>query len=278
MSCPRWLTVLIAGSFFWFLITSPGWPQPEETQEVAEDVAEELTNPIAHLFAVPIELQYEAGVGNPDGTRMTLHARPIVPFAITPDWLVITLTQLSLIHQSHLVPGAGAQLGLGNVMASQLFTPGRPGPDGLLWALGPVTLLPTATSPLLGLNRWALGPMAVVVKHARPFTVGLMANHLRSVGGDPAQPDLQATSLQPFVSHVSAGGLTLGVRTEAVYSWTGGQWNVPLDLTASQVVKFGERSGNVGATFRMNPFGPAATPDWMVSMQVTPIFQRIARR
>jgi hypothetical protein len=83
MSFPRGLSVLIAGCGLWLSSTGPGWSQAADTTQAegqTEEVAQQLTNPIAHLFAIPLELQYEAGAGAQDGTRMTL-------------------TQLSLIHR-----------------------------------------------------------------------------------------------------------------------------------------------------------------------------------
>jgi hypothetical protein len=264
---------MLAGAGIWMLAGSPGWSQPDDDQR-AESEAMVLANPIPAMVILPVRLKYDAGVGPAGGTRMTLSVQPILPVALGADWLLITRTTLPLIHQSHLAPGAGAQLGLGDLTTSGFFTPMPTGRGGLIWAAGPTLHLPTATSALLGASKWGVGPAFVVLEQARPFTVGLLVNHLWSVAGDATRPDLNMTHLQPFFSHVSPGGLTLGIRSGASYHWTGGQWVVPVDLTASQIVRIRRRPGNVGAVLRYGLIGPAGAPDWSIQMQVTHTFQR----
>lgn len=273
MKVQRARLTLLAVAGAWMLAGSPGWAQPDHDRQT-ESEAMAFANPIANMYILPVRLRYDAGVGPAEGTRMTLSAQPILPFALGADWLLVTRTTLPIIHQSNLAAGAGAQLGLGDLTVGGFFTPMPSGRGGLLWAAGPILRLPIATSAMLGAGKWGLGPAAAVLGQARPFTVGLLANHLWSVAGDPARPELNVTQLQPFFSHVSPGGLTLGIRSPASYDWMGGQWVVPIDLMASQIVCFGQRPGNVGAVLRYGLIGPVGAPDWSIQMQVTQRFQR----
>jgi hypothetical protein len=70
---------------------------------------------------------------------------------------------------------------------------------GLIWGVGPVLLLPTATDSLLGAKKWGAGPAAVALIMRVPWTVGMLANHIWSYAGDSDRPDISNTFLQPFM-------------------------------------------------------------------------------
>ena len=70
-------------------------------------------------------------------------------------------------------------------MASAFFTPSNT-KNGLTWGIGPVVLLPTTTNDLLGTNRFAIGPTAVILKQTNGWTYGALVNQLWSGSGTVA--------------------------------------------------------------------------------------------
>jgi hypothetical protein len=94
-------------------------------------------------------------------------------------------------------------------------------------------------SDKLGTDKWGMGPTAVVLNQAGPWTVGLLAGHVWSVAGNDDRTDLSFTSLQPFFSYTAKTHTTMGAYTEAPYDWNGEQWQVPLIFQVGQMLKIG---------------------------------------
>ena len=79
----KWLAALA-------LLSTPFSACPEES---AADLAQELTNPIADLVTVPIQMNLDRNIGpTEDGTKLTTNIQPVVPFDIGENWNLITRT------------------------------------------------------------------------------------------------------------------------------------------------------------------------------------------
>jgi hypothetical protein len=189
------------------------------TDEEAE-LAKKLANPIASLISVPLQYNYDAYGGTNDGASVSrLNIQPVIPFSLTDEWNVITRTIVPLIDQHGFPVDAMNESGLGDIVASQFFSPKAPTAGGWIWGAGPVELLPTASDDLLGGKRWGLGPTGVVLKQQGAWTVGMLANHIWSVAGDDKRADINATFLQPFVAYITKTKTTLTLQTESTYDW-----------------------------------------------------------
>jgi hypothetical protein len=227
-----------------------------------ESLAKKLANPIASLISLPFQLNYDSNIGqNDDGERYLLNIQPVVPISMNDDWNIISRTILPLVSQDDIYPGAGSQSGLGDVVQSVFFSPKEPTERGLIWGVGPVFLIPTATDDLLGADKWGTGPTAVALKQAGPWTLGTLANHIWSVAGDDDRADVSSTFLQPFISYTSKSAVTLTVNTESTYDWEAEKWSVPLNFTATKVLSLGKQLVNVGGGIRYWAESPDSGPE-----------------
>ena len=242
----------------------------------AKELAKELSNPVAALISVPFQLNYDRGIGPAeDGTRWLLNIQPVVPVMLNADWNLILRTIVPVVWQDEVVPGAGSQFGLGDVVQSLFFSPTAPTSGGLIWGAGPVVLLPTGTDSLLSGRKWGAGPTGVVLKQEGSWTYGALANHLWSVAGSDARPNINATYLQPFVSYTTPEALTFAFNTESTYDWQNRQWTVPLNATVSKVTRIGEQMISFGGGVRYWAEGSDAAPSgWGARLFVTLLFPR----
>jgi hypothetical protein len=203
-------------------------------------LAKKLANPIAALISLPMQYNYDTGYGaGGDGTKQYLNIQPVIPVSLSEDWNLISRTILPLIDQ-HDMPRGNDNFGLGDVTQSLFLSPKAPSSlGGIIWGAGPVFLLPTATEPLLGSEKLGLGPTAVALKQSGPWTVGLLCNHIWSVGGEEDRSDVNTTFLQPFVNYITKTKTTLGVMTEAAYDWENEAWSIPVVPQIGQMFKIG---------------------------------------
>jgi hypothetical protein len=205
------------------------------------DLAKQLSNPIASLISVPMQWNYDRGIGPSDGHRTTLNIQPVIPISLNEDWNLISRTVVPVIWQSDTAGDSGYQFGLGDTVQSFFFSPKKPGPSGIIWGAGPAFLLPTGTNQLLGSEKFGVGPTGVLLKQDGPWTYGALANHIWSVAGDGDRSDISSTFLQPFVSYTTKDAWTFALNTESTYDWERSEWSVPINFTVSKLVKFGKQ-------------------------------------
>ena len=230
-------------------------------QDDSQELAKKLSNPIASLISVPLQFNYDEGYGPNDGERAVLNIQPVVPISLGADWNMISRTILPVIWQNDIAGPSGEQSGLGDITQSLFFSPKHPGPSGIIWGVGPVFLVPTATDDLLGGGKWGAGPTAVVLKQHGGWTFGALANHIWSFAGDGDRADISSTFLQPFVSYTTRDAWTFGVNTESTYNWETEEWSVPINFTIAKLVKFDRQPVSFTAGVRYWAESPDSGPD-----------------
>jgi len=257
-------------------LASGGLASQALAQESASDLAKKLSNPVAALISVPLQLNYDEKIGPTEsGKRWLLNVQPVVPITLNEDWNVISRTILPVVSQKDIFPGAGTQSGLGDIVQSVFVSPKAPTAGGWIWGAGPVLLLPTGTNDLLSAKKWGLGPTAVLLKQESGWTYGALGNHIWSVAGDSARPDISTTFLQPFLSYTTPSAWTYAANTESTYDWKNKQWSVPLNLLVSKVTKIDSQLINVGGGVRYWADGPDSGPHgWGLRFVVTLLFPK----
>lgn len=208
----------------------------------AAELAKKLSNPIAAMISVPLQVNYDQNFGADDtGDRFLMNVQPVVPISISEDWNLISRTILPVITQNDMSDGSGRQSGLGDATESLWFSPAKPTDKGLIWGVGPVILMPTATDDLLGGEKWGAGPTAIVLKQIGPWTIGGLTNHVWSVAGSNKRDDINSTFIQPFVVYNTPAAVTYSMNTEANYDWESEQWSIPVNLQVSKLVRFNKQ-------------------------------------
>jgi hypothetical protein len=242
-------------------------------EESESDIAQKLQNPVADLISVPIQNNWDFGIGPEDALRFTSNVQPVIPFSLSEDLNLISRTILPVVYAESPAKGIDDAFGLGDTVQSFFFSPKKP-VGGWIVGAGPVFLLPTATDDLLGSNQWGVGPTMVVLRQTGGWTFGMLANHIWSVAGDGGNTDVNATFLQPFVSYTTKTYTTFTLNSETTRDWAGDQWVVPLNVIISQLVKIGSQPVQFSLGGRYYLETPAGGPEWGVRFSVTMLFPK----
>jgi len=242
-------------------------------EEDADSLAKKLSNPIASLISVPFQFNVDFVAGLDDKAELyTINIQPVVPFHLGSNWNLISRTILPVEGREDLFPLDHHVWGLGDTLQSLFLSPTQLGPGGLIWGIGPVFQLRTATDDLLGQKKWGAGPTGVALIQKGPWTVGALVNHVWSFAGDDDYPDVNRTYLQPFITYALGHGQTVSLNLESSYDWTADQWTVPINLGYTKVFKIGSQPISFQLGGRYYPVTPDGGPDWGIRSTITFLF------
>ena len=255
------LSLVMVPVFFSLAQSARAEDMPDAKQGSDADLAQELSNPIADLITIPVQMNYDSGIGpQDDGWKLQTNIQPVIPFQLNDSWNLITRTIIPVIYQDDIVPGSGSDFGLGDINMSLFFSPREPTSGGILWGIGPVLLFPSATESLLGGKKWGAGPGLVALTMRGPWTIGMLANHIWSFAGDSDRQDISNTFMQPFVAYTWPSAWTASIQSETTYNWETEKWSVPVNVAISKLVRWGRLpvslQGGVGYWLESPDSGP----------------------
>lgn len=239
------------------------------------DLAKATQNPVADLTTVPFQFNWLSGGDLDDRTLSILNVQPVLPLPINERWNVIARTIVPMLN----VPLAGDEraTGIGDIQGQFYFTPANPG--GLIWGVGPVVSLPTATNEAVNTGQFAAGPGVVLVKMTGPWVLGAVGNNIWRVGGSEDTPEINAFTLQPFINLNFTRGWSLAFSPVFTANWSapsGEEWTVPLGLGLSKVTAVGKLPTNVSLQYYNNVERPTGTGEHQVRLQFALLFPKVA--
>jgi hypothetical protein len=246
----------------------------QPTTAAAQDataLAKQTQNPVSSLISVPFQGNWDSGIGDNDDTSTLLNFQPVVPFGVTKSTNVI----LRVIMPLTSLPGSDGSRsnGLGDVTASAFFSPAQAG--RVIWGVGPVVLLPTATDNALGTQKFGIGPTAVVATQPGKWTLGALFSHIWSTSGAANRSDVNSTYLQPSVNYNLGSGLAVGVSMEATANWEVDEhWTAPLLFQVTKVTLLGKRPVNLAVAAGPMVASPDGGANWRFRLAATFLYPR----
>jgi hypothetical protein len=245
----------------------------QESGSDAAHAAHELTNPIAELVAFPILLEAEGNAGPlDDGHLFRLKLQPVVPFRLGDHVKLLSRTIVSAVAQQRVISETGGQTGLTDLSQSFFLSSVKPLFGFLIFGVGPVVTIPTATTRALGSGKLSLGPTAVLLTQLKKqWTFGVLASQSWSVAGASDRERVSTLFLQPFASFVAPTAWTFTLNSESTYSWVERRWEVPITLLITRLLVIDGTKVNLGGGLRVFAAGREETPQFGALLIATPL-------
>jgi hypothetical protein len=250
----------------------------------ADEIARDLANPNSSLANLTLKLQYRTfdgnlpGAGDQDSTtalfqpvfpfslgesasggEATFFARPAIPYFFDQPWFN---SDTGIFEEVS---------GMGDIVSD--FAYGVTEKNGLLWALGGVTTLPTATDSRLGSGKWSLGPELFIGKFEQWGLYGVFPSHQWDIAGW-GDRGVNVTTIQPFLVTLPGGGWSVGSAPIMNYDWQAEQWTIPVNLTVSKTVQIGKTP--VKLSVEANYYVESSETfgqDWFVGFNISPVVE-----
>ena len=274
----RFMQALVA-----ILLLSPiaAAQQEPENEDQTANLQKATQNPVSNLISVPLQNNTNFGAKPGYRSQNVLDIQPVIPIGISKDWNLLVRWITPIIYQP--VPNAPGtpetgEYGLGDMQPTFFISPKKPGK--LIWGVGPVLQLPTATNTFLGQGKLGIGPSTVVLTQPGHWTLGLLENNVWSVAGSGSRPAVNQFLMQYFINYNLKKGWFIGVSPIITANWEasrGNVWTVPFGGGIGRIMKFGAQPVSLVAQFYGNAVHPANTPAWTMRLQISFLFPKLSK-
>jgi len=265
-----------------FLITtmsSPAFAIQEDGDGIIEpgedeiaEMARAVQNPVASLISLPIQNNTTFQWGPQEEVLNVANIQPVLPFALSQEWNLITRTIFPLISQPAILPTQDRLFGLGPTVFSAFLSPAKA--SKLIWGAGFALQIPTETDDRLGPGVWGLGPSVVVVAMLESWVIGGLANNVWNLGGDT---EVNFFFSQLFANYNMANGWYLISAPIITANWkadSDNRWTVPVGGGAGKVFRAGKQPMNVNIQMYYNLAKPDFVGRWSSRFQVQFMFPK----
>jgi hypothetical protein len=252
---------------------------------------------VADLISVPFQNNLNFGIGPFDRTQNVLNIQPVIPISVSENWNLIVRWIWPLIGQpapgtanlevfgieentpaylaAQNVQQSAGVFGFGDMTPTFFFSPAKP--HKLIWGAGPVFILPTATSEVLGQGKLSMGPSIVALVQPGHWTIGALINNAWSVAGSGGRTAVNQMTLQYFINYNLKKGWYLASQPIITANWKaakGNVWVVPLGGGAGRIMRLGMQSFNISVQFYGNADHPPNGSPWGMRLQIALLFPR----
>lgn len=204
------------------------------------DIAKKLANPIANMISVPLQYEFNRGVGaNQGGSEQTLLFQPVMPFNLGGGDTFIVRPIVAGARQTSVQGPHGqsySAYGISSVTVESFYAPNTN--SSWIWGIGPYAQSPSGNSGHFGSQQTGAGVTAVVLNRDGPWTYGLLGYQSWNVGGNATFGTQNNLYGQPFLAYTTKSAWTYTVNMEALYNYDSRRTSNPLYAGVSKLEVF----------------------------------------
>jgi len=258
--------------------------EADKKKPSADEVARELSNPNSSLATLTLKNQYRWYTGDLPGAddqdNYTLLFQPVFPLSLPQDGsgdkatlffrpgIPLVADQPVPRSENGGVDWDGISA-LGDIGFDLSY--GVAKKSGLLWALGMVGTLPTATDPDVAGKQLRLGPEFLLAKFEKWGLYGIFPSHQWDVAGW-SEESFSTTQIQPVLTFLLGDAWTTGTSPIGFYNWESSDWTIPVNLFISKTVMIGKTPWKFKIDTNYYVDQPDAFgPKWMIGFEISPV-------
>ena len=221
------------------------------------------------VFALPIDLETDGGAANGDATFLRL--MPAYQWRGN-NWRLQNLDLILLADAPGGVPGrpgnpaplpGGHATGLADWIHATFVT--TLNDDGVIWGIGPMFSVPTATDPALGSGKWAIGPALRITWRKGPWNIGGFGGQRWSIAGKSERADISQFMMRGTIRRQLGNGWYLVSSPIITANWnasSGNRWLVPIGGGLGKSFELGGNTWAASLQGYSNVIQPEGAPDW----------------
>jgi hypothetical protein len=275
-------------------------PLTSQAQEPAGDTGglqKAVQNPVAGLISFPVQNNTNFGVGPFSRNQNVLNIQPVIPLNVSQNWNMIIRWITPIVWQpapgttnlevfgidentpaflaAQDVQAHAGVFGFGDMTPTFFFSPAKP--HKLIWGVGPMFALPTATGRVLGQGKLSMGPSIVALAQPGTWTIGVLVNNIWSVAGSGGRGSVNQMSLQYFINYNLKKGWSLSMSPTITANWqalSGNVWTVPVGGGVARVFRLGYQPMNASVAFFGNAVHPVSGSPWGMRLQISFLFPK----
>jgi hypothetical protein len=217
------------------------WAQHETS---AEDIAKS-NNPLADLIGFNLNEYYVTGLYDADAVANTLNLQGVV-IPVRRHMHLFHILRATLPVATVPAGSAAYDSGFGDLTLQDAFKFGRPGAK-TEFGIGPLLVVPTASSTSLGSGKWQAGAAVVVIRLLEGGSVvGGLVTWQTDFAGDSARPGTNLATLQPTVAlALGRSGYYISSSSISTFDFENHRYLVPFSLGVGKVFTVGKTIVNV---------------------------------
>jgi hypothetical protein len=272
----------------------------EKPGNSTEALQKATQNPVANLISVPLQNNTNLGIGPFERNQNVLNIQPVIPIPITKNWNMIVRWIAPIIWQpapgtanlevfgivegtppylaAQAVQKSAGVFGFGDMTPTFFFSPAKP--HRLIWGAGPVFILPSATSKVLGQGKLSTGPSLVGLLQPGHWTLGALVNNAWSVAGPSDRAAVNQMTLQYFINYNLKKGWYVTMSPIITANWKAGHenvWTVPVGGGAGRIMSVGFQPVNLSVQFFGNAAYPTHGSPWGMRLQLAFLFPKLTK-
>lgn len=250
----------------------------EETKS-ADEIAQEMSNPIGSLASLTLQGTYAGWDGSLDGASSqntsSLIFMPTIPIKLKKG--SITARPSFPVSAAPVIDEEGnwdKKRGFGDIGLMAIY--GMTYESGFIWAAGPTMFFPTASNSYIGKDKFQLGPAVLLGILKKWGVVGTLWQHWWGVGNlEQGEDRVNLGTLQLFYWFSAGNGWQVGGSPVPSANYVGASdvdLSVPLNFGVAKTLMLGKMPLKFtvqGQYFVTRP--DLVGPSWGIFFQVTPV-------